>query len=995
MNKVFRLIWSGAKNSWIVAAEKVKGHGGPAPVTVGAALITAVLTVGGGVANALPTGAQIVSGTAGINTVGNVMTITNSHNAIINWQGFSIGASETTKFIQPSALSAVLNRVTGGNPSQILGALQSNGKVLLINPSGIIFGAGSRVDVGGLIASSLDITNQDFLAGRMKFDAGALAGKVENQGTITTPSGGQVYLIAPDVTNKGVITAPNGDVLLAAGKEVLLVDSTNPEIAIVVAAAEGQSINLGSIVADAGRVGMYGSVVRQQGMISANSAVQDATGRIFLKATKEATLEKDSITTATGPQGGSVTVLGEHVGLLDNALVDVSGTNGGGTVLVGGDYQGKNPLVQNAEITYMGKDAIIKADAIDNGNGGKVILWADNTTRAYGSIYARGGANGGDGGFVETSGNYLDVNGIKVSTAAKYGKAGLWLLDPTNIYIALNQASATAAGMVGTDASIDSGGNPFGTTAAVNDSFLGTATLQNALGVGNVTVSTANVTGGGAGNITVVDLISFAANNLTLNAENNIEISSSGGIESSGSSTIVTLNAGNEINLGSNVIIQNNSNSFGTVNLIAGSGGIIGAGLIEAENLKVLSGGNAAVNYAVNSQTVAIGTVAANVTGGNLALNMGGVAATHSVGTVGGTTGIAASGNITLISSGILSQTASITGALLTTSSVGGTTFNNASNAVTGFTATNTTSGNIALNNTTALLTLNSSNISQSGGGDVIINNNGGINTIGLVTTTSVGNVFMTATGPSSNISVLNGAEIRGENVTLTAGQDVLVTGGRVISTDLAGYTTLTAGRDVKIAGGVSNGSVTAANEVKITATTGKLYLDSNGSEAIIEAESPYTVYLNLPGQTAGGYVIDGIEGGATTNIITGTGIYAAPATPAVVGSSLLITYGNTPPPTPDPIPDPQPTTPDPTSQPENINPVINSLDQLPTSPTAPAGLQLIAQAPSDDTPPTEGQVGSGDNNDGNDKDKDKDNQGQSPAAGGTKDEKPKKNYCN
>ena len=203
-----------------------------------------------------PTSPTVVSGTAGIVSSGGTMTITNSANAIINWQGFSIGQGETARFIQPSALSAVLNRVTGGDPSKILGALQSNGKVLLINPNGILFGPNSRVDVNGLIASTLTITNEDFLAGRMKFSAGPTAGKVENRGSIATPSGGGVYLIAPAVENSGVITAPNGDVLLAAGKEVLLVDRRSPEIAVVVTAPAGESLNLGTIVADAGRIGM-------------------------------------------------------------------------------------------------------------------------------------------------------------------------------------------------------------------------------------------------------------------------------------------------------------------------------------------------------------------------------------------------------------------------------------------------------------------------------------------------------------------------------------------------------------------------------------------------------------------------------------------------------------------------------------------------------------------------------------------------------------------
>jgi filamentous hemagglutinin family protein len=304
---------------------------------------------------ALPTLPQVASGTANITTSGNNMTVTNSTNAIINWQSFSIGQNESTRFIQPSAASAVLNRITGGDPSKILGVLQSNGKVLLINPNGILFGQNARVDVNGLIASTLNITNQDFLAGKMNFSAGPLAGKIDNQGTITTPGGGQVYLIAPDVTNSGVITAPNGDILLAAGKEVLLVDKNNPEIAMVVSAPEHQAINLGTLVADAGRVGVYGGIVRQKGRISADSAVMEG-GKIFLRATKS-------------------------IDLADTSVISADGSNGG---------------------------QIIAMTAED----GKI----SGTLTARGTISAQGDGTTGSGGFIETSAAKVDLNGIDVRT---------------------------------------------------------------------------------------------------------------------------------------------------------------------------------------------------------------------------------------------------------------------------------------------------------------------------------------------------------------------------------------------------------------------------------------------------------------------------------------------------------------------------------------------------------------------------------------------------
>jgi filamentous hemagglutinin family protein len=133
-----------------------------------------------------PVGPTVVNGQAVITTRGNQLTVTNTPGAIINWAQFSIGASEATRFIQQSASSAVLNRVVGGDPSRILGTLQSNGRVFLINPNGILFGAGAQVDVAGLVASTLHLSNEDFIAGRMNFVGdSALASAVVNQGRIT------------------------------------------------------------------------------------------------------------------------------------------------------------------------------------------------------------------------------------------------------------------------------------------------------------------------------------------------------------------------------------------------------------------------------------------------------------------------------------------------------------------------------------------------------------------------------------------------------------------------------------------------------------------------------------------------------------------------------------------------------------------------------------------------------------------------------------------
>ena len=405
---------------------------------LGALLLAACYCATGSAAPTLP---QVVAGQATFNQQGNVFSITNTPGAIINWQSFNIGAGEVTRFIQQSADSAVLNRVLGQDPTKILGALQSNGKVFLINPNGILFGQGARVDVNGLVASTLNISDADFQAGRKRFQAGTVAGSVRNEGTIATPSGGQVFLIAPNVENTGIVTAPNGDVILAAGHSVQLVDSNDPDLRVELSAPAGQAINLGQVIAQGGRIGIYGALVNQRGVVNADSAVMGANGRVFLRASRAVALDAGSVTRAAGSagaDGGSVQVLGEQVNIAAGAGVDASGRNGG-TVLVGGGWQGGGGIMR-AQATTVAKGAVIRADG-SAGSGGKVVLWSDGATAAHGVVSARGSAAGGK---VETSGHVLDVDGIAVDASGSKGKNGTWLLDPYDIEV-------VAGGTAGTD----------------------------------------------------------------------------------------------------------------------------------------------------------------------------------------------------------------------------------------------------------------------------------------------------------------------------------------------------------------------------------------------------------------------------------------------------------------------------------------------------------------------------------------------------------------
>lgn len=477
---------------------------------------------------ALPSGATNLVGVSNMAYEANKLTITTSAaRSSADWDKFSVPTGMRVDIFQPTATSAMMNRVVSANPSQIYGTLWSNGQVWLVNQAGIQVGPGGMVDTAGFVASTLNVNPADFLAGKLNFLATPGAGDVVNQGTITTPSGGFVYLIGGNVSNEGIIHTPQGETLLAAGQTVNLVDTGTPGVKVEITGAEGNATNLGTITAEAGRIGIAGVLVKNSGTLNASSVVSEG-GRVFLKSTGDTYVEGNSRIEATGMKGGRVEVLGDRVAVTDNAVIDASGANGGGTILVGGDYQGKNADIQNARFTYFGPNATLKADATDNGNGGKVILWADDTTRAYGTISARGGSNGGDGGFVETSGeSHLDYR-AQVDLRAPLGIAGNLLLDPSDIIID-NISDILNGGAF-------SGGIFEGVTGT---SHLTWNTINTQLGFGSLVIRTSSG-GGGNGDITIDDGGSLTASNtLTLLANRNLNFSSGAAVTTVGDLNLV------------------------------------------------------------------------------------------------------------------------------------------------------------------------------------------------------------------------------------------------------------------------------------------------------------------------------------------------------------------------------------------------------------------------------------------------------------------------
>lgn len=494
-------------------------------------LSVSVLALNAGYALANPEDPTVQAGQATFSQNGTKLDIHQSTDkAVIDWRSFDIAPNEHTEFHQPSSSSFTLNRVNSTDPSVIQGRLSANGNIAIINPNGVYFEAGSVVDVGGLVATTSDIDNDDFMNNDLNFNqAGEIGAEIVNRGHITAAEGGLVGLVAPNVENEGVIEARLGKVQLVSGDTFTLDMAGDGLINVAVTEDQVREIsNSGQISADGGSIKLavadakdaVDALVVNTGSINANS-VGMQNGKIVLSAggsngtdkTGDAVVLNEGDIKATGlnngETGGDVQLLADHIGVMDNASIDVSGDQGAGQVLVGGEYQGQGDT-QTAKVTYVADTATIKANAITDGDGGEVIVWADDTTRYYGDIEAEGGADSGDGGFVEVSGKeYLDFDG-EVSTVAPNGEDGTLLLDPTDIVISNAVDNNTT------------GSHPFQPNVDDGPSNLNVTTLLTALASGNVTVQTI-ASGSQDGNITVSDPLTWTANRrLTLNAHNKI-----------------------------------------------------------------------------------------------------------------------------------------------------------------------------------------------------------------------------------------------------------------------------------------------------------------------------------------------------------------------------------------------------------------------------------------------------------------------------------------
>ncbi len=461
-----RLLLSTALSAGAALALALQAHAQPAP-------------------NARPSGGSVVAGSATIAQSSTTTTIDQStQRAAINWQSFDIGSQQTVQFEQPSSSAIALNRVVGPNPSEIAGRIDANGQVLITNQSGVVFYKGSQVNTAGLMVSAAGIGNANFMAGRMVFDQAAKPdAKVVNQGSITVADAGLAALVAPQVANSGVITARLGHVVLAGaetatldlyGDGLMAIDVTG-QVVQTPSGATALVTNSGIIRADGGTVqltaraadGIVQTLVDAGGTVRANTK-GDHTGSIVLNGVGGSITIAGQLTatgSAPGSTGGNVEVdPSGSVTLARTARIDASGRAGGGIVAIGTTLarakggRGVTAMQTAASVT-VAAGATIAANATSNGNGGRVAVLSGGSTVMNGAISAQGGPNGGNGGTVETSGHTLTVgSSATVDTLAAHGLTGMWLLDPTNVVIAITGGTETPAtvetGLLTTDETI-------------------------------------------------------------------------------------------------------------------------------------------------------------------------------------------------------------------------------------------------------------------------------------------------------------------------------------------------------------------------------------------------------------------------------------------------------------------------------------------------------------------------------------------------------------
>lgn len=748
------------------------------------------LTASPDAARANPLDGTVVGGEATVRQTapGRLDILQLSDRAAIDWRSFSIAAGEHTHFQQPGPASVTLNRVTGPAASRIDGRLTAIGSVFLVNPNGVLFGPTAHVDVGGLLATTTDIRNEAFLAGRYSFDRPSTVSgaKVANAGMISVADRGLAALVAPEVANSGVIAAKLGKVVLAGAERFTLDLAGDGMLAFeVTEAVPGRVAQAGAIRAQGGTVlltagdaaGLVDGVVNMTGVVDAR-AVEQRGGTVVLSG---GTVSLAGAIDVGGDRGGAVRLLGRDIAVEATGQIEASGSAAGGTVLIGGNWQGAGNE-PHAATTRVAAGARITADGV--GEGGTAVVWSDRSTRMDGRISAKRGK-------VETS----SKGNLAIGRTAQV-EAAEWLLDPRNVTI----AGATAGGAF-------DNGSPNTFTPTADDATVDAATIATALNGGTNVLVTTGSSGAQAGHIAVNAGVTWSsAATLGLNAAGSIAINApltatagngslsltAGGNVTQGAGGDLRIGGATSLNLGGNVVLTNPGNDLNTVTTTAAvnltlvdSNGIGIGPLSLTGNLTVDAGGT--LRHLFGTAISVGGNVMLATTGGGIAqesfssFTAGGnvtLAATAGDISQGFSTGITAGGNVAV--------------------STGGGNIDLASSGIDagGSLSASTGAGNISLQFATPL---------RARGGDLLLST-----TAGNITEISFNSI--TADVGSVTLSAGTGSISQGFSSTVTAGRDAML----AVGTGSLSINNVTAGRNVALS--TSSGSINQGFAAVITA---------------------------------------------------------------------------------------------------------------------------------------------------------------------------------
>jgi filamentous hemagglutinin family protein len=949
--------------------------------------------------NAAPTGGQVVAGAASIRQAGSTTRIDQSSNrAAIDWRSFDVGRNQAVQFNQPSAAAWTLNRVNSPDPSLIAGRITANGGVAIVNQSGMVFAPGAQVNVGSLIASAANITNQNFMDGRMVFDGAPRPGaRIENHGQITVADRGLASLVAPGVANTGVIQGRLARVALAgaetyaldlAGDGLLSIDVTQsvrraPEGAVALVTNSGTIEAAGGsilLTADAAR-GVIDTMVRNTGRISADAAGGTRAGQVAIRGQGgDVRIDAGSVsatgTAAAGVSGGSVSVAspGGAVAVAAGARVDATGAAGGGQVQLGGattravtvagqaTARGTGGSARGGQVAAQARDQVaisgsldasggagggtvlagttgvgrnqlmagevrlsagseLRADATLRGHGGTIAVNSTTRTEALGTLSARGGPVGGNGGFIEVSGKHSLTLAGDVRLDAPAGAGGTLLIDPTTINIV---DAGDADGSVGAG-TISFADDPNGngiiniSAAELNTFTAGVNVLLQADSGINVNFAVDRTT---AGNISLQTL---GTGTIAVNESFSVR-GGSIGFETGTLTISAPIGASVGITMNATVISQTGIITTPVLTATGGSIGLGGANVVDSFS------GTASGALTFNSLN---DLVVAGASGSVVALS---AASLNLAGAVGGSTSV----GLTATAGGI-TQTAAVTTPVLTATATGGSIALGGANVVDSFGGT--AGGTLALNSvheltvtgvsgTAVALSAGSLNLTGAVGGSTSVGltaTAGGITQTAAVTTPVL---TATATGGSIALGGANGVDsfggTAGGALALNSTNDLTVSGasGTVVALS-AGSLNLTGGVDgstsvglTATAGGImqtaaittpvltaaaTGGSIalaganvvqsfggTASGALAFTSTNDLTVSVAGGTAVTLSAAS-----LNLTGAVGGstGVGLTATAGGITQTVAITTPVLTATATGgsiALGGANVVDSFGGT-----------------------------------------------------------------------------------------------------